>query len=232
VALEGGLAGNLEAETITAIEGRLGLSLSVTNPAPTAGGRELSSVQASDQDRARVKNLLMKNLETAAGEKFLDELNSGGVLFENTMESAQILSELYDPPPGGVGTKLTLSMQVEFTALYASASDLTELARLAMNASLPSGFTPASGAVTVEPLTNPFLDSDGTLRWNIRAERGIVQSFDAVYVMQLVQGVGIKRAQSNLDKNLPSASTPEIQLFPAWWRWVPLLPFRIEVVTE
>ena len=31
-AVEGGIAGNLDAETITAIEGRLGLSLSVTNP--------------------------------------------------------------------------------------------------------------------------------------------------------------------------------------------------------
>lgn len=232
VALEGGLAGNVEAETIIAIEGRLGLSLSVTNAEPTAGGRELSSVQASDQDRTRVKNLLTKNLETAAGEKFQDELNSSDVLFENTMESTQILSEIYDPPPGGVGTKLTLSMQVEFTALYASASDLIELATLALNASLPSGFAPASSAVTVKPLTNPFLDSDGTLRWNIRAEREIVQSFDTMYVTQLVQGLGIKRAQSNLDKNLPSTSTPEIQLFPAWWRWVPLLPFRIEVVTE
>jgi len=232
VALEGGIAGNVEAETIHIIEGRLGLSLSATNPEPTKGGRELSSVQASDQDRTRVKTLLMKNLETAAREKFVDELNSGDLLFENTMESTQILSEKYDPPPGGVGTKLTLSMQVEFAALYASASDLTELATLAMNASLPSGFAPASRAVTVKPLTNPFLDSDGTLRWNIRAEREIVQSFDAVYVTQLVQGLSIKKAQRNLDENLPSTSAPVIQLSPSWWRWVPLLPFRIEVITQ
>ena len=232
LALEGGLAGNVEAETIQAIEGRLGLSLSATNPEPTGGGRELSSVQASDLDRTRVKRLLTKNLEEAAREKFLEELNSGDVLFENTMESTQILSEKYDPPPGGVGTKLTLSLQVEYTARYASASDLTELATLAMNASLPSGFIPASGAVTVKPLTNPFLDEDGILHWNIHAEREIVQSFDAVYVTQLVQGLGIRKAQRNLDENLPSDSAPEIQLSPSWWRWVPLLPFRIEVVTE
>jgi hypothetical protein len=231
-ALEGGIAGNMEAETIHAIEGRLALSLSATNPEPTSGGRELASVQASDADRLRVKNLLMKKLEETAHEKFLDELNSGDLLFENTMETTQILSEKYDPPPGGVGTKLTLSLQMEFTAQYAAASDLTELATLAMNASLPSGFAAASGAVTVKPLTNPFLDSDGSLRWNIRAEREIVQSFNAVYVTQLVQGLGVKRAQSSLDKNLPSDSSPKIQLSPSWWPYVPLLPFRIEVVTE
>jgi hypothetical protein len=232
LALEGGLAGNVEVETIQAIEGRLGLSLSATNLEPTRGGRELSSVQASDQDRTRVKTLLTKNLEEAAREKFLEELNSGDLLFENTMESTQILSEKYDPPPGGVGTKLTLSLQVEYTAHYASASDLTELATLAMNASLPSGFIPASGAVTVKALTNPFLDENGILHWNIHAEREIVQSFDAVYVTQLVQGLGIRKAQRNLDENLPSDSVPKVQLSPSWWRWVPLLPFRIEVVTE
>ncbi|HEU0295833.1 MAG TPA: hypothetical protein VFR47_24050 [Anaerolineales bacterium] len=232
VAVEGGIAGNVDSEAIKAIEGRLGLSLVVTNPEPTTGGRELSSVQASDQDRTRLKTLLMKNLETAAREKFLAEFNSGDLLFENTMENTQILAEKYDPPPGGVGTKLTLSMQVEFTAWYASASDLTELATLAMNASLPSGFAPASEAVTVKPLTNAFLDSDGSLRWNIHAEREIIQSFDSVFVTQLVQGLGVNKAQSNLQEHLPSESEPMIQVSPSWWRWVPLLPSRIEVITQ
>ena len=139
-AVEGGVAGNLDAETINAIEGRLGLSLSVTNLEPTTGGRELSSVQASDADRTRVKDLLMENLAKQAREKFLNELNSGDMLFENTLTVSQNFSEDYDPPAGAAGTKLTFTMQVEFSVRYASASDLTELATLAMNAALPSGF--------------------------------------------------------------------------------------------
>jgi hypothetical protein len=123
-------------------------------------------------------------------------------------------------------------MQVEFAARYASAADLTELATLAMNASLPSGFVPAPGAVTVKPLTDPFRDTDGSLRWNIRADREIVLSFDAVFVTQLVQGLGLNQAQSNLKEHLPAESEPVIRLSPSWWRWVPLLPIRIEVVTQ
>src|SRR5689334_14779582 len=61
-AMDGGIAGNLDADTINAIEGRLGLSLSVSNPEPTIGGRELPSVQASDADRGRIKDSLMKTL--------------------------------------------------------------------------------------------------------------------------------------------------------------------------
>jgi len=231
-AVEGGIAGNLDAETITAIEGRLGLSLSATNLEPTIGGRELSSVQASDADRTRVKVLLMKTLEEQARQNFLRELGSGDLLFQNAMTVSQIFSEEYDPPAGAAGTKLTLTMQVEFTAQYASASDLTELATLAMNASLPSGFAPASAAVTVNSLTNPFLAEDGSSHWSMRAERLIAQSYDTTQVTQLVLGYGVKKAQANLDKNLPSKSSPKIQLSPSWWQWVPLLPFRIDVVTQ
>jgi len=231
LAAEGGQAGNVEAEAINTIEGRLGLSLSVSNPEPLTGGRELPSLQASEEDRTRAKKLLMVTLKEAAREKFLDELNAEDLLFEETLEVAQILSEKYDPPLGAAGTRLTVSMQVEFAARYASASDLTELATLALNASLPSGFRTASDAVTVTPLSNPFPTEDGSLRWNIRAERKITQVFDPVFVTQLVQGLGVNRAQANLNEILPPESEPLLRLSPSWWRWVPLLPIRIEVVT-
>src|SRR6185436_3135011 len=110
-AVEGGAAGNLDAEMINGIEGRLGLSLSVTNLEPTSGGRELSSVQASDADRTRVKDLLLKSLEETARENISRELKSGDLLFESTLAVSQTLSEEYDPPPGAAGTQLTLTMQ-------------------------------------------------------------------------------------------------------------------------
>ena len=233
-AVEGGVAGNLDAETINAIEGRLGLSLSVTNLEPTSGGRELASVQASDADRVRVKNLLLKGLAETAREKIMKELNSGDLLFENTLSISQTLSEEYDPPAGAAGTKLTLTMQVEYSAQYASVSDLTKLATLTMDAALPSGFRAAAspGAVTLKPQTNPFLAEDGSLHWTMRAERTIVQSFDAAKVTQWVLGYGVRKARSNLEENLPAASSPKLQLSPAWWPWVPTVPFRIEVVTK
>ena len=73
--------GNVEAETIVVVEGRLGLSLSVTNPEPLTGGRETPSVQASDADRERAKDPLTGELESEARARLADELNAGDVLF-------------------------------------------------------------------------------------------------------------------------------------------------------
>lgn len=231
-AVDAGIAGNLEPEAINAIEGRLGLSLSVTNPEPTTGGRELPSVQASDADRKRAQTLLMKSLEQDAREKFSNEIAPGDLLFEKTMAVSQTLLEEYDPPAGAAGTQLTLTMQVEYAVLYAAASDLTELASLALNASLPSGFSAASDAVTVTPVAKPSLHQDGSAKWTMRAERKIVQQINAAYVTQLIQGFGAWNVEAKLAENLPLAGAPQIQLSPAWWPWMPIVPFRISVVTE
>ncbi len=232
-ALGAGLSGNVDAEAIVVVEGNLGLSLSVTNPEATTGGRETPSLQASDADRERAKNQLMKNLESQARGQLADEMKSGDVLLDNTFAVSQILSEVYDPPAGAAGTKLTLTMQVEFSALYASAQDLTELASLALNASLPSGFRAASPeALTVKPVTQPTPNADGSMHWTIRAERRIVQQISNSQVTELIQGIRSQRVKTLLEKNLPLESPPRISLSPSWWPWVPIVPFRISVVTQ
>lgn len=229
-AVEGGLSGNLEAEAINVVEGRLGLSVSVTNPEPTSGGRERASVQATESDRLRAKELLLSDLERDARAGLLEELGAGDVLFDETFAFSQIISEGYDLPAGAAASQLTLTMQVEYTVLYADASDLTELASLALNASLPSGFLPVSDALTVETASEPELLADGSLRWRIRAEREIVQQVDVMQVTRLVMGLGASEAQSRLEENLPLLNKPRISLTPSWWLWVPIVPFRIEVV--
>jgi hypothetical protein len=231
-AVEGGLSGNVDAETILIVEGRLGLSLSVTNPEALRGGREIPSVQASDRDRQRAKEALMENLGKEARAQLVDEMMSGDVLFEDTLAVSQILSEEYDPPAGAASTKLTLTMEVEFSALYTSASDLTQLASLALNASLPPGFRAASDALTLQSTTKPEVNDDGSARWSVRAERNIVQQINSTQITQLIQGLPAARAQTLLEKNLLSADTPEINLSPSWWPWVPIVPFRISVITQ
>jgi hypothetical protein len=231
-AAEGGLAGNVEAETIVVVEGRLGLSLSVTNPEPLTGGREIPSVQATDRDRERAKNELLETLENKARAQLEEEIEAGNILFKDTFTVSQILSEEYDPPAGSAGTKLTLTMQAEFSMLYAAASDLTRLASLALNASLPPGFAAASEALTVQPDTEPALADDGSIRWKVRAERDIVRQINSGQVMQMIQGIRSSHARSLLEQNLPLKDSPEINLSPSWWPWVPIVPFRISVVTE
>jgi hypothetical protein len=220
---EAGLSGNVDAETIKVVEGKLGLSLSVTNPEAVTGGHEIPSVQATDADRDRAKSQLIKTLESQAYQQLVQEMDSGDVILDDTSAVSQILSEIYDPPAGAAGNKLTLTMQVEFSARYASAQDLTELAALALNASLPSGYRAA---------TKPTANVDGSAHWIVRAERRIVRQINSSQVTQLIQGIRSARVKTLLEKNLPLERSPKIGLTPSWWPWMPIVPFRISVVTE
>jgi hypothetical protein len=176
----------------------------------------------------------METLKNDARAQLADQMKSNDVRFDETFAVAQILSEVYDPPAGAAGTKLTLTMQVEFSTLYASAQDLTELAALALNASLPSGFRSIadSDTLTIKSVTKPILNEDGSTHWTVRAERRIVQQINNTQVTQLIQGIRSQRVKTLLEKDLPLEGSPQITLSPSWWPWVPIVPFRISVVTE
>jgi len=190
-------------------------------------------VQATETDRTGAKNLLLKSLESEARASLADELNSDEILFDETFAFSQILSENYDLPIGAAGSQLTLSMRVEYSILYADASDLTELGSLALNTSLPLGyFAPPDAVASVKSITDPILLEDGSLRWTIRVEQEIVQQVDTAFISHLIQGLGSSAAQSKLEENLPLMSEPKVLLIPSWWPWVPIVPFRIEVITQ
>ena len=66
----------------------------------------------------------------------------------------------------------------------------------------------------------------------MRVERKLIQQVDAAQATQLIRGRGVKSAQSLLEENFPPENAPVITLSPSWWQWIPIVPFRIEVVTE
>ena len=60
-ALEAGEQGNVAEETVTAVEGSLGLSIAVTNPEAIDGGANATVVGATEEDRARLREVVVGN---------------------------------------------------------------------------------------------------------------------------------------------------------------------------
>ena len=227
-----GANGNVEADTILAIEGDLGLLVTVTNAEPATGGRNRITDAATQADRAHLREDLLTELETQALKEMEATLATNDQLFSDTLEIEQIIDENYDPPLGQPGKQVTLDMQVEFTASYASGEDLTELASTVLNASLPEGFVATGMPFEFEPLTPHLTDQDGITRWSVRVSRQMERQLDARKVIPLVQGHSPALASTNLKANLDVAIAPEIRLRPDWWPWLPLIPFNISVETR
>lgn len=227
-----GAAGNVEAGTILAIEGSLGLQAAVWNAEPTSGGSDLVSPAATEADRERLRQALVDELQAKAQEQMQAQLTAGDVFFPDTLSLAQVMEETYDPPAGQPGRKVSLAMQIEFTALYASSADLAELAGAVLNASRPAGFAASDTPLSLETLSSPVTEADGVTRWNMRAARTLTRNLDLARVIPLAQGRSPQAAGARLTEALLLTEQPHITIRPSWWPWLPLIPFNITVETQ
>jgi hypothetical protein len=223
-----GTAGNLPAGAINQLEGPLAASVTVTNPAPTSGGTETPLDIPTDQDRESLRKRLLADLEREARNRFPAQIGAGDLLLPATLTRLQVLEESFSPPPGQAGSKVSLTLKVEFGMSYASAADLQELAGLVLDVSLAPGFSPVPGPLEITPVSQ-LVQSQGRSHWQIRATRSVRAALDTTEVISLVAGKTTRRAAGQLTAAYGLEQPPEIRVSPVWWPWLPFLPMRITV---
>jgi hypothetical protein len=232
-AVKGGTSGNLPADSLVAIEGDLGasFSLAVTNPGPLAGGSDRTAPAQTADDRTRLHDALLSEILEECKTALPKTLVSGDVYFPDTLAVGQLLSETYFPAKGQTGETLSLTMNLQCQAQYASAADINTLAEMALDANLPDEFIPTSGGVTTPVAGVPKTDTDGITRWEMQPQRLLRAHLDPLAVTQLALGRRPVQAARRLSESFPLASVPEIQVKPSWWPWMPIVLLRITIST-
>lgn len=231
IALTPGNAGNLAADSLQIIQGELGASLTVTNPQPTRGGSDRPSLAATALDRSRLKNFLTPALTKTALSEINAVLTPGDLLLSHEPELVDTVSEEYDPPDDQPASILNLTLVQEYRVAIISGRDLGELASAVLAANLPEGYAPVPGSLKLEQLDKPLLGEDGAAAWRMRAEQQVRAQISPTYSANLSLGLSPAMAGERLKANLPLEFTPQINLNPAWWPRLPVLPFRIQVTT-
>lgn len=229
LAVNAGETGNLPANSIQAVEGNLGLSVSVSNPEPTTGGTNRTAIAPSEDDRKRVYDVLIGLLPAQAQKQAAGMIGANDILLVNTLKMGQVLEESYDPPAGQAGSLLKLTMRVEFSAQYVRGDDLTRLAETILNASMPDGFLTSPDTLEFSLIGAPVTDQAGASRFDLQARRTLARAVNAQRANALVRGRTLQDAARLLMSDLPLAKPPQIDLSPSWWPWLPLIPFRIDV---
>ncbi|MEJ5225294.1 MAG: baseplate J/gp47 family protein, partial [Anaerolineales bacterium] len=167
-ALEPGMQGNLPAGQLTAIEGGLGLLVTVTNPQPTTGGSDILRPTPTAADVAALREQLLRRLSAQALTSIKTQLLGTDILFPETLTLIQLLEQESTPAPGGPGSSFTLRLRAEYQALYAASADLTFLARAALDAALPPGYEPIPESLSVSAVAAPVSGPGGVSRWQMR----------------------------------------------------------------
>jgi len=225
-ALDAGVLGNAAADTITIVEGSLGLSISVTNPDPLKGGSNSQLIGATDEDRAKLREVVMDNLRRAAETKLRAQIAPADILFLDTFEVAQIIEENFTPLAGKPGKTLVLTMQVEFSARYVLDDDLRQLSLSTLNASAENGFE-ATASPVYKVITDPSTDNSGVSHFELEVSRTLLRQVDAMQVFSIVRGHKPESIKDELVSKLSLREAPKIAITPSWWKWLPLIPFNI-----
>jgi hypothetical protein len=227
-ALEAGSRGNLPAGAVSAFEGPLGLSVEVTNPLPITGGSDKTIATPTEEEFRFLRARLLNDLERDARARLTAQVPNGDVALPATFKLERVFDETAFPAPGQPGEKLTLSLKAEYSLGYVRAADLETLAALVLDASLPPGSAPAPGTL-VQQSASAMVESQGVVRWQVRAERKVRPNIVPGQVIPLVLGQTARRAGSLLQETLGLAESPQISIRPLWWPWLPFLPMQIKV---
>ena len=230
-AISPGSTSNLSAGRINAIEGELGVFLTVNNIKPTRGGSLSPSPAPSTRDRNQLREQLISTLTQNALQEIQDSLEPEDILLTESPTLVSVLSETYSPADLQPASELELILRLEFEALYISANDNEALASAILEANLPIGYTPISGTIDIEQLTTPRIYDGSTTPWRIRLSRSIQSQPSAIQAVSLALGHSPQKASQLLMESLSLTTTPQIETFPSWWPVMPLIPIRIEVIT-
>ncbi len=231
-AVEAGASGNLPANSIQVIDGRIGLSSSVTNPVATSGGSDRLVIAPSADDRTRVRQALLERLASQAQKSIVNSIGPKDLLLKDTLKSGRILEESYDPPAGQTGSLLNLRMRVEFGSQYVKADELSQLSQASMDPSIPEGFVLIPGTFQFHLADTPLLDESGASHFNLLAEQILRRQVDVRQANSVVRGQWPNAAARILKSRFSLAESPIISTKPSWWPWLPLIPFRISFIIE
>ena len=228
-AMTPGEAGNLPASALTAIEGSLGLSLAATNPLPTQGGSDRRLPLPTSQDRQKLYEKLEAALRQSAQAEFEEQLSPGDLLFTQTLTITHVLEQSYTPAEGQPSGQLELSLRLEYQAYSASKGDIDNLATVLLDANRPEGYLPLPDSLVVKQVSPVVMERPNLPHWKFSAQRMLYVDIPPAQAINLILGSRPAEAAEQLRAAWPLSTAPVINLSPAWWPSLPILPFRIMI---
>lgn len=229
-AVDPGPTGNVTGGKINAIDGPLGLQLSVTNPLPTEGGDAAPQAAVTADDRTRLHDQLLGQLQQTAIDRIEDQLKSGEFLIPDSITVTQVIAETYDQSVGEPANVLHLALRIAVSGILVQEEDLRVVARTALGREVPAdnALIPEATAFERNPLIT--LDEEGRAHFTVTARGASVALIDHAAVLRLSRGQSVTTARQRLQAALSLAQPPQIDVFPRWFAGrVPWMEFRIKV---
>jgi hypothetical protein len=223
-ATEAGSVGNAEPDSLTIMDDELGPSVSVTNPLPISGGKEASYPSATSTDRQNLHAELAASLREACEQEILAAMPAETFWVIGSFE-ANIIHEVYFPAEGQKGDILSLTLEMECSTYTVDRTELYTYVKQILDEEYHGQWLPSGDPVVLDE--GDFKRGDGFLEWTMTIEWSTRVSIHADPIVYDLLGMDLRAASAYIVDTYDLLKPPEISVKPAWWRWMPIMPFRI-----
>ncbi len=226
----GGPDGNIEANLITNLVGDLTKSLSVRNAAPTSGGtvRQQKIVTQADQDK--LLKLVRDQIRTTSVADI--KLTPTQFIAPGSIQIVQERPDwtTYSAFVGDAADTLTLTLRARIQALIVDELPARKVAYANLARQLQNRQIVVDSVVYRRDRVDP-IDKDGRATFLLTASADAVSGIDADGVRAAITGVGVTDAAALLQRTylLDPRRPPQIDVLPAFFGRLPVLPIRIEI---
>jgi hypothetical protein len=234
-AVEPGFEGNLPSARVNQVEGPLSSRVAVTNSQPTRGGDVAVVPAISSEDYARVRSVLLQELQQRAyaemqTDSFINLSDTEFIPLE-TLSVVLIQSEIYDNSVGQPAAQIVLDMQVTVQGVAIDERLARQIVYAQIAEKVGAGYqiTPESLIFRRREVT--AYDDQRRVTFVMQGAGDVSASVLASRVKELSSGRTPADAAANLEREFPLTGPPTIELWPPFWPFISPLPARIQVDT-
>jgi hypothetical protein len=228
--LSGGTIGNVPVGSITSIENDLGGNIVVFNNDAIYGGVDIKTFSPTENDYEKLKIELLELLELKSIEEIRATNPQAILVPENSIRIGEIIAEERIPEVGDPAERYVLRIRANVSGWVFTEEDVEKSVELAMNADLNSQFHANEGDIDIEIIDDSVIMNENGLQWEVYATREISPYIDENFVIQNVLGEKIETAKTIIKNEMKLSNDPIIVISPSFWKYLPFLPFRINMV--
>jgi hypothetical protein len=229
-----GPVGNVQAGLIINIEGNLSRAIAVRNPEPTSGGTVREQGIVSVADHNTLLDLARGQLVQIALARLSERISGDQIIVPDSIRVRNPgLEELaYSAFPGDPADRVGLTMRARVSALIIDESAARQVALARLSREIPAGQRLLIDTIRYArtPLAPP--DADGRVVFLVTASAAVTSTIDREWARQRIAGQPVEAAIAILNRDwlLDPLRPPEVQVYPALFGRLPLLPVRISIV--
>jgi hypothetical protein len=232
IAIEPGPQGNVAANLVNRIEGRLALQLEVINLEDMEGGAVRESQVVAEEDQARLRSQVLQFIQAVAQAEMEAQLTAGEFLAVDSLRVAQVFNETYSHFVGEQTTLLSLEMRVEMQGTAIHSSDASGPIFDALAAQVPQGFTLVPSSIQFDHGEVLGVDEEGRITFEMVGDALVAADLTLSEPLAAISGQPADIAAAYLYQSLPLRDVPAVRVWPTWFDRVPYLPARIQTEVE